>query len=257
MTSPPLEYTDPEHPSYGTVPSGGFSVIVTDCPWRYRNFSDKAHGAARAHYPGMTEGDLCRLRVDEWAADDCILAQWGTWPKLPQAVRLMEVWGFDYVTGIPWVKVTPKSGDIRRGVGFWTMGCSEFVLIGRKGKPVMKRDPSGTPIGLLGGEDQQFYAPRGKHSKKPEDIQDYLENRFSGPYLELFATRPRERWTCWGHDTGWHLHPGEDFPHRRSAAEEYGLIEKVEPPLQRRKEEGGHLEIASHGDPLGAAMTDF
>jgi len=255
MTKPPLERTDPEHPYYGVPPTGGFGVIVVDCPWRYRNFSNQAHGAARAHYTGMTFAQLGQLRVKEWAAEDCILAQWGTWPKLPQAVSLLEVWGFEYVTGIPWVKTSPTSGQIRRGVGFWTMGCSEFVLIGRRGKPAMKRDPSGTPIGLLGGEDQQFYAPIGKHSKKPEDIQDYLEERFGGPYLELFATRLRERWTCWGHDTGWHLHPNEDLPHRRALAEKHGLIERAEPPLQRRKDGGGHMEIAA--DPFGAAMTDF
>jgi len=237
--------------------TGMYQIIVADCPWRYRNFSDKAHGAARAHYAGMTLTELSRLRVWKWAAPDAVLFQWGTWPKLWQAMQLIESWGFEYVTGIPWIKTSPSSGQIRRGVGFWTMGASEFVLIGRRGKPKMDRDEKDTPIGLLIGEgdglDRIFYGPISKHSKKPEDLQSYIEARFDGPYLELFATREREGWDCLGHDTGWHLHPDED-PMLLSVAQERGLVAWEEPPLQRRKEEGGHMAAQ---DPLHDAMVDF
>ena len=120
---------------------------------------------------------------------------------LPDALYVMGHWGFSYVTGFPWVKTTPSTGEIRRGVGFWTMGASEFVLIGRRGKPKTNRE--GTPIGLLEGEERVFYAPRGKrHSEKPLGIHEYLEKRLSGPYLELFARQEREGWTCLGDELG-------------------------------------------------------
>lgn len=195
-------------------------VIVADPNWAYKNWSDTAHGAAKAHYEGMSADEIGRIPVARWAADDCVLALWCTNPKLPEGVNVMRAWGFDYVTAIPWVKTVLKTtkvtcpkcqaylasqqwDEIRRGVGFWTMSASEILLIGRRGEP--KQERSDTQIGLLHGDERVFYAPIGRHSAKPEGIQDYLERRFAGPYLELFARRLRPNWTCWGLDLGQRL----------------------------------------------------
>jgi N6-adenosine-specific RNA methylase IME4 len=52
-----------------------------------------------------------------------------------------------------------------------------------------------------GRADSRWYQwPRGKHSKKPEAFQDIVETVSPGPYLELFARRPRIGWTVWGDD---------------------------------------------------------
>lgn len=221
-----------------------FGVIVLDPPWNYKNFSKVKHGAAVAHYKTMTMADLKKIPVDRWMADDCVVVLWGTWPKLPEALELLKAYGVDYITGFPWVKVLPEiiesnfaedfpdieneitftlkdlmSGfkswwkklrakvwlKIRRGIGFWTQSASEIVIIAVKGNPKRRDARDETLIGLLHGEDRVFYHPIQEHSKKPEDIQSWLERRADGPYLELFATRERENWTCIGYNTGFRL----------------------------------------------------
>jgi len=72
-------------------------------------------------------------------------------------------------------------------VGYWVAGCSEYVLIGRRGKV----SPPNTDnyLGLIG--------PAFEHSRKPDDVHDIAEN-LPGPYLELFAHRTRAGWTVFG-----------------------------------------------------------
>lgn len=178
-----------------------YNVIVADPPWNFNNYKKAAHGSPQ--YPTMSLEDIGKIPVKKWANKNCLLLMWCTWPMLVNGAKLMELWDFSYVTGWPWIKTVPNSGTIRCGIGFWTQSTSEFILVGRRGKV----SPSKTDRrrGLLIGEDRQFYGPINKHSTKPEDIQDWVENRYEGPYLELFARRDRPNWTCWGYDTGFKL----------------------------------------------------
>lgn len=41
-------------------------------------------------------------------------------------------------------------------------------------------------------------APRREHSRKPDETHQRIEALVAGPYLELFARKPREGWTVWG-----------------------------------------------------------
>ena len=188
----------------------GYRVIVADPPWAYRNFSDSAHGAAIHHYHTMSFEAMAEIPVASFAAEDAVLAMWATWPKLDEAIALLRAWGFKYVTGLPWVKTNPGAGEIRRGIGFWTMSASELVLIGTQGEPKRGKGALGgmgttKVIGLLVGEPRVFYAPIRGHSSKPEEMQDWLAGQFPGPYLELFARRERPGWVCWGTDLGFKL----------------------------------------------------
>lgn len=45
-----------------------------------------------------------------------------------------------------------------------------------------------------------IFAPRGKHSAKPEELQDRAELLSPRPRLELFARRPRAGWVTWGNE---------------------------------------------------------
>lgn len=178
-----------------------FSVVLADPPWAYRNFADTAHGAAIAVYDTMPPEAIAAIPVATWAAPDCVLFCWATWPKLDEAMRLVDAWGFEYITAIPWVKTVPSSGEIYRGIGFWTMAASEVLLIGRRGEPKRsgrgRSGDSGTndaQIGLLTGEDPRV------------EVHEWIEALFPGrPYLELFARRERPGWTTWGTDLGFRL----------------------------------------------------
>jgi N6-adenosine-specific RNA methylase IME4 len=192
--------------------------ILADPNWEYRNMRTKQSGAAKAHYTCLDESALSEIPVGMWADEDCVLYLYATWPKLTVAFSVAEAWGFpeeSYVTGYPWIKVSPSSGDVRTGIGFWAQSTSELVLIFRRGKA---KSPGGgaskrgekrdNVLGLLCGSKRQFYAPIKEHSAKPLMVYDWAKAKLQGPYLELFARNSIFGWNCWGHDTGYHLHPG-------------------------------------------------
>ena len=165
-----------------------YGVIVADPPWPYQNFSERREGSAKAEYNLMTLDDLYEMPVGKLAKDDAILLLWGTWPKLPEALATLNAWGFEYVTGFPWVKLN-KGGGLQYGVGFWVRGCSEFVFIGRRGNVSPPRLE-----GFLG-----LMSPNIGHSHKPDSIHEIAE-ALPGPYIELFARRERAGWDCFGNE---------------------------------------------------------
>ena len=195
-------------PAGCAAPVGPYSVILADPPWQYKNWTAAKNGAQQAHYNGMTVEDIGSLGapVRKWADPRaCVLFLWATWPKLNEAFSVIDAWGWRYVTGLPWIKTTPSNGTIRRGTGFWVMGASEILLIAVRGKnPRRVRD--NPVIGLLTGETPVFYHPRFEHSKKPEDVQAWIDRMLpDGRRLELFARRRRAGWDCAGLDTGYRL----------------------------------------------------
>ena len=172
-----------------------YGVILADPPWSYGNSG--CRGAAANEYQTMTDQDIVNLPVAKHAADDCVLLLWGTWPKLVEAcIPTLQGWGFNYVTAFPWIKIIDVSytlfGELEisvpYGVGFWARGCSEVVLIGKRGTP------SPPPNGFIG-----LLSPNLFHSRKPENIYHYAES-MPGPYLELFARRQRPGWNAFGNE---------------------------------------------------------
>jgi len=161
-----------------------FGVVLADPPWLY----NVTIGEGGVEYDVLDDAGLCALPVASWAAPNAILLLWATWPKLDVAMRLVEAWGFQHVTGFPWVKITNLRG-IQYGTGYWVRGCSEPILIARRGNVSPPRDR-----GFLG-----LLSPNISHSRKPEDIYAYAE-ALPGPYLELFARRPRHGWTSVGNE---------------------------------------------------------
>jgi len=188
-----------------------FPTILADPDWRYQNYGQAMHGAARAHYPGSPLEEIASIPVAKWARRDSILLLWATLPMIDQAIDVMRAWGFELVTALPWVKTIPGQGEIKRGIGFWFQGAAELLLVCRRGKAKAPGKQHERVMGLLWGEvpteggGPTFYAPRGPHSRKPLSLVEWIESRLPGPYLELFARGNRPGWTCWGHETGWHL----------------------------------------------------
>lgn len=174
-----------------------YATLIADPPWEYSNSA--VQGAADKHYPTMSVEEICALPVADLAADDAVLLLWATWPKLFEAApQVIAAWGFEYVTGFPWVKL---SGDPRRnlwgdweykpqyGTGFWVRGCTEPILVCKRGKAAPK--DAGNYCGIVS---ENF-----RHSRKPENLYEYAEAH-TGPHLELFARRPRDGWAVWGNE---------------------------------------------------------
>ena len=64
----------------------------------------KIKRGADRHYPLMSTKDIMALDVPSIAADDCHLYLWVTNNFLPDGLKVMEAWGFRYVTMITWLK---------------------------------------------------------------------------------------------------------------------------------------------------------
>lgn len=170
-----------------------YRTLIADPPWRYRHGG--CEGGVDSQYPTMTVEDICALPVSSALAPDAVLLLWTTWPKLREGLRVVDAWGFEYVTGFPWVKIQglPQfdlTGELeikpQYGVGYWARGCTEPLLIGKRGKA---SPPKNGWAGLL--------SPNLRHSRKPDSLYQYAES-LPGPYLELFARRRRAGWDAWG-----------------------------------------------------------
>lgn len=167
-----------------------YQVIYADPPWQYRNGS--VQGAARNHYQTMGDEDLYRLPIQELTAEDCILFLWCTFPKMPEALALIEAWGFTFkTTAFVWVKQN-KSGDgYFFGLGWWTRSNAEICLLAVKGKPKRKS----------AGISQLIISPVEEHSKKPDQTREKIVELVGDvPRLELFARQKAEGWDSWGNE---------------------------------------------------------
>ena len=85
-----------------------YNIIYADPPWKY---NDKAcQGAAEKIYPTMTVEEMANLPIKEIADDNSVLIMWATYPKLQEALVLIDKWGFKYKSiAFQWVKQN-KSG---------------------------------------------------------------------------------------------------------------------------------------------------
>jgi N6-adenosine-specific RNA methylase IME4 len=166
-----------------TVEKAKFATIVIDPPWDWGDEGDvNQMGRAKPDYSTMSIDQLAALPVGAMADEDCHLYLWITNRSLPKGFRLIDSWGFRYITAITWVKP-------HFGMGNYFRGQTEHVLFAVKGSQPLKRKDLGTV----------FSAPRGKgHSGKPSEFYDLVESASPGPYLELFSRSERSDWVAWG-----------------------------------------------------------
>lgn len=176
--------------------SGAFKVVLADPPWRYATYSPKSGRRIECHYPTMAIEDIIAMPVGEVVTRNAALFLWCTWPMLSTALRVMAAWGFDYKSGLPWIK---RRGErLQIGTGFRFRAVSEVLLLGIRGNV---RAPDGTARfpGII-------QASRGKHSSKPQEQYAFAE-QYEGPWLELFG-RPglfiRPGWTVLGNEVDGH-----------------------------------------------------
>ena len=160
-----------------------YQVVYADPPWKY-DFSKSNSREIENKYPTMTVEEICNLNIPVF--ENSVLYLWATAPKLLEALKVMSAWGFDYKTQAIWDKEII-------GMGYWFRGQHELLLVGTKGKvhPPKEKDRISSVLKYR----------RTKHSKKPEELYDLIENMYpDGKYLELFARNKRKNWTSWGNE---------------------------------------------------------
>lgn len=173
-----------------------YQTILLDPPWPY----DRTHGQgiAEREYTLMTWADIHALGdlVRAVALPDCAILCWVTAPLLIEQTETIRAWGFRYITkAFCWVKTT-RNGNIWHGIGSYTASNTEDVWLLSNGTP--KRH--GIIQSQVVPTSETIIADRAIHSRKPDAIHRAIEQRFPGPYLELFARRQRTNWTCLGNE---------------------------------------------------------
>ena len=169
------------------------STVLADPPWRFVNRTGKVAPEHRRlnRYATLTTDDICRLPVPEVLAPTAHLYLWTPNALLPDALRVMEAWGFTYKTNLVWRKIRKDGGSDGRGVGFYFRNVTEMILFGVRGRNARTLDPGRRQVNYLESRKRE-------HSRKPDDQYDIIEACSPGPYLELFARGTRPGWTYWG-----------------------------------------------------------
>lgn len=164
-----------------------FSTVMLDPPWDWGDEGDKDQlGRARPQYSTMTIDQLLDLPVGALADADAHLYLWITNRSLPKGFKLIEKWGFRYITCLTWVKPS-------FGMGNYFRGSTEQLLFAVRGSMPLRVKNAPTHFALPRGE---------KHSSKPLQIYSMVEEWSHGPYIELFSRSKRIGWSSWGADAG-------------------------------------------------------
>lgn len=175
-----------------------FNTIMLDPPW---SKNQKGNLGAENHYDLMTDTEIANLPIASLAAEDAHLWLWTTNSTIPEALALLDKWGFTYRSIFTWIKP-------RLGLGNYLRNASEQVLFATRGKAPVK----------FRGQQNWLFAPLQDHSHKPEEQYAVIERVSPGPYLELFARRrptsaDPNAWSVWGNEIDSDIYiPGYPVP---------------------------------------------
>ena len=157
-------------------------VLVADPPWAFDDALPGPKRGAVKHYRTLnlqSIKDFPLLRL----ADDAVLIMWRVASMVEEAYEVVRAWGFMPKSELVWVKKT-VTGKPFFGMGRIVRGSHETAIVATRGK----YKPKSHSIRTV------FEAPIGKHSKKPDEFYELVEQLSDGPYAELFARRPRPGW---------------------------------------------------------------
>ncbi len=167
-----------------------FSTIYADPPWDYSNQSSRA--STSNHYITMSLDEIRAEPVAELAADKSHLHLWTTNSFLPDALSVIEAWGFTYKSLFVWVKPS-------LGIGNYWRCANELLLLGTRGS-LPFRDKS---------QRSWIEHERTGHSRKPEVVRKLIEKVSPCPYLELYGRDlpPNRQWTVYGNQIKQQIRP--------------------------------------------------
>jgi len=170
-----------------------FATVMADPPWRFTNRTGKVAPEHKrlARYPTMELQDICDLPVGDHLEDTGHCYLWVPNAMLPDGLKVLSAWGFQYKSNIIWHKIRKDGGSDGRGVGFYFRNVTEVLLFGVRGKNARTLAPGRRQVNLFGTRKRE-------HSRKPDEQYDIIESCSWGPFLELFGRGRRENWTVWG-----------------------------------------------------------
>lgn len=170
-----------------------FHTVLADPPWQFQNRTGKVAPEHKRlnRYGTMTLNDICSLPVADITVEPAHLYLWVPNALLPDGLRVMEAWGFQYKSNLVWHKIRKDGGPDGRGVGFYFRNTTELILFGVRGKNARTLDAGRRQVNFLATQKRE-------HSRKPDEQYPLIESCSPGPFLELFARGPRPGWKTWG-----------------------------------------------------------
>ena len=170
-----------------------FQTVLADPPWRFTNRTGKVAPEHRrlSRYETMSVDEICELPVQALVVEPAHLYLWVPNALLPDGLKVMQAWGFEYKSNIVWHKIRKDGGSDGRGVGFYFRNVTEMILFGVRGKNARTLSPGRSQVNMIQSRKRE-------HSRKPDEQYDLIEDCSPGPYLELFARGTRPGWTYWG-----------------------------------------------------------
>lgn len=165
------------------LPNNKYKTILIDPPWDWGDEGDfNQFGRARPTFGTIPFNELIDLPMSELSEPNSHIYVWITNRSLPKGFKLLECWGFRYITLLTWCKPS-------FGLGNYFRGQTEHVMFGVKGSCPLLRHDVGT----------WFTANRENgHSSKPTKMFEIIETCSPGPYLQMFGRKNRDGWTSWG-----------------------------------------------------------
>jgi len=181
-----------------------YQIIYADPPW-YEHGAGHYPRSADRHYPIMKTKDIIDLPVNKITCNNAHLYLWVVNNRLQDGFKVMEAWGFKYITIITWVKAEDQRnlgfGYVLQhfGLGQYFRGLTEHCLFGVKGFLPYKVN--------IDNKRQQgktvILAPRGKYSQKPDVMREMIikvSDRSGYNKIELFAREKTKGWDVWGNE---------------------------------------------------------
>ena len=185
----------PESP-FAHLKRGIYHTILADPPWQFHNRTGKMAPEHRRlnRYSTLTLDEIAAMPVATLASEPAHLYLWVPNALLPEGLRVMLAWGFEYKTNLVWHKIRKDGGPDGRGVGFYFRNTTELVLFGVRGKNARTLAAGRRQVNIIKSQKRE-------HSRKPDELYDLIEACSPGGYLELFARGGRAGWTSWGNES--------------------------------------------------------
>jgi N6-adenosine-specific RNA methylase IME4 len=211
---------DPAEDLRNSARKAHYACILADPPWQFINRTGKVAPEHRrlSRYGTMDVATICSLPVADIAAATAHLYLWVPNALLPNGLRVMQAWGFQYKSNIVWRKIRKDGGSDGRGVGFYFRNVTELVLFGVRGKNARTLPPGRTQVNYLETRKRE-------HSRKPDEIYEIIEACSPGPRIELFARGTRGGWAVWGDQAVDSYHPTwKTYAHHSRAVRNFELF---------------------------------
>ena len=149
-----------------------FGTILVDPPWRFTNRTGKVAPEHRrlTRYDTLSVDEIAALPVIAHAADKAHCYLWVPNALLPEGLRVLKAWGFEYKTNIIWHKIRKDGGPDGRGVGFYFRNVTEVILFGVRGKNARTLDPRRSQVNFVASRKRE-------HSSLDTQVREFVFTR--------------------------------------------------------------------------------